>query len=191
MKYKDENPDNLGGPGGMLPAEVLKMLNELLEQLHHLEIEKMRKLENEKIEKLEEDRIEKLKNERKIEIVIVQSGGQHVETQIIAYPQPLPKGREKEADASTAERFGKDTPLSTLFRTNFHEKLRTVIESWRPYLINDDTNIDALAMTHFEFDFSNILARPYILTWGGCYANIRWRMITSTHWLITYFSTQI
>ena len=34
MKYKDEDPDNLGGLGGMLPAEVLKMLNELLERTH-------------------------------------------------------------------------------------------------------------------------------------------------------------
>ena len=34
MKYKDEDPDNLGGLGDMLPAEVLKKLNELLEQLH-------------------------------------------------------------------------------------------------------------------------------------------------------------
>ena len=34
MTCKDEDPDNLDGLGGMLPAEVLKMLNELLEQLH-------------------------------------------------------------------------------------------------------------------------------------------------------------
>ncbi len=34
MMYKDEDPDNLGGLGGMLPAEVLKMVNELLEQMH-------------------------------------------------------------------------------------------------------------------------------------------------------------
>ena len=34
MKYKDEDPDNLGGLGDMLPAEVLKKLNELLELLH-------------------------------------------------------------------------------------------------------------------------------------------------------------
>ena len=33
MKYKDECPDNLGGLGDQLPAEVLKMLYELLEQL--------------------------------------------------------------------------------------------------------------------------------------------------------------
>ena len=29
-----EVPDNLGGLGDMLPADVLKMMNELLEQLH-------------------------------------------------------------------------------------------------------------------------------------------------------------
>ena len=37
MKYKDEDPDNLGGLGGMLPAEVLKKLNELLELIHQTE----------------------------------------------------------------------------------------------------------------------------------------------------------
>ena len=30
-KRNEDDPDNLGGLGGMLPAEVLKMLNELLE----------------------------------------------------------------------------------------------------------------------------------------------------------------
>ena len=34
MKKGNEDPDNLGGLGGMLPAEVLKMLNGLLEQMH-------------------------------------------------------------------------------------------------------------------------------------------------------------
>jgi hypothetical protein len=34
MKYKDGDPENLGGLGGLLPAEVLKKLNELLEHLH-------------------------------------------------------------------------------------------------------------------------------------------------------------
>ena len=42
MKYKDETPDNLGGLSDVLPAEVLKMLNELLEQMHLLEKEKMK-----------------------------------------------------------------------------------------------------------------------------------------------------
>jgi len=61
MKYKDEDPDNLGGLGGMLPAEVLKMLNELLEQMH---------------------RTGHINQGSKIEVVYVASGGQHVETQI-------------------------------------------------------------------------------------------------------------
>ena len=34
MNYNKEVPDNLGGLGDMLPADVLKVLNELLEQLH-------------------------------------------------------------------------------------------------------------------------------------------------------------
>ncbi len=33
-KRNEDDPDNLGGLGGMLPADVLKMVNELLEQLH-------------------------------------------------------------------------------------------------------------------------------------------------------------
>ena len=33
-KRNEEVPDNLGGLGELLPAEVLKVLNELLEQLH-------------------------------------------------------------------------------------------------------------------------------------------------------------
>ena len=34
MKNKEDNPDNLGGLGDVLPAEVLKVLNGLLERLH-------------------------------------------------------------------------------------------------------------------------------------------------------------
>ena len=37
MNNKENNPDNLGGLGGMLPAEVLKKLNELLELIHQTE----------------------------------------------------------------------------------------------------------------------------------------------------------
>ena len=77
MKYKDEDPDNLGGLGGMLPAEVLKMLNELLEQQH---------------------RTGHPNNGSKIEIVYVASGGQHVETQINLAPPGPSKERKKEAE---------------------------------------------------------------------------------------------
>ncbi len=52
--------------------------------------------------------------------------------------------------------FDKDTPLLVLFRDNFHGELRKVIESWRPYLIDDDASVDALAMAHFEFDKNRI-----------------------------------
>ena len=89
MKYKDEVPENMGGLGGMLSAEVLKMLNELLEQMH---------------------RTGHINNGSKIEFVYVASGGQHVETQINieTLPQPLPIGRG--GDTLTDEKG---------FRTNF------------------------------------------------------------------------
>ena len=57
---------------------------------------------------------------------------------------------------SAAPSFEKDTPLSALFRDNFHGELRKVIESWRPYLVDDDASVDALAMTHFKFDKNRI-----------------------------------
>jgi hypothetical protein len=59
MKYKDEEPENLGGLGDLLPAEVLQKVNELLEQLHWTD---------------------HTNQGSKIEFVYVASGGQHVET---------------------------------------------------------------------------------------------------------------
>jgi len=49
-----------------------------------------------------------------------------------------------------------DTPLSALFRDNHHNELRTVIESWRQYLIVDYPSTDALELSHFEFDKKRI-----------------------------------
>ena len=69
-------------------------------------------------------------------------------------PQPLPKGRGE--NTVKEEPFDDDTPLSALFRENHHEELRKVIESWRPYLINDETDRDALMLTHFTFDKKSI-----------------------------------
>jgi len=54
--------------------ESLGFINRLLERLHQADF---------------------INHGSKIELVYVASGGQHVETQIIAYPHPLPKGREK------------------------------------------------------------------------------------------------
>ena len=58
-KRNEDEPENLGGLGDVLPADVLKMINELLERMH---------------------RAENNKQGSKIEIVYVASGGQHVET---------------------------------------------------------------------------------------------------------------
>jgi hypothetical protein len=48
------------------------------------------------------------------------------------------------------------TTLAELFRVNFHGELRTVIESWRPYLLGDDDSVDVLQLSHFEFDKKRI-----------------------------------
>ncbi len=70
MKYNEEEvPDNLGGLGDMLPADVLKLVKELLEQLR---------------------RADKDRQGSKIEFVYVASGGQHVETQIKIEAHPGP-----------------------------------------------------------------------------------------------------
>ena len=88
MKNNEEIPECLGGLGDELPADVLKMVNQVLEQMH---------------------RKDKDHQGSKIEIVYVASGGQHIDNQIIlgAYPGPIPEqssptrslsqGREKGA----------------------------------------------------------------------------------------------
>ena len=69
MNHNEEDPDFLGGHGDMLPADVLKKVNELLEQLHQKD---------------------KDHQGSKIEIVYVASGGQHVENQYNIQPLPSP-----------------------------------------------------------------------------------------------------
>ena len=80
MNYNEEVPDTLGGLGDLLPADVLKKVNELLEQLH---------------------RADKEHQGSTTVINYYAPGSQHVDTQIIASPCPPPKrggntdGREK------------------------------------------------------------------------------------------------
>ena len=95
MKYKDEDPDNLGGLGDLLPAEVLKMLNQLLERTHQAEGNKQGS---------------------KIEFVYVASGGQHVETQINieTHPHPLPIGRGVDTFKGEGNTKGERSTLSAL-----------------------------------------------------------------------------
>lgn len=137
-KRNEDDPNNQGTHIEELSAEDLKELNYLLERLHQADYKLL----------------------GSIEINIYKPGSQrvdHVDNQYFYGDAcPRPKKTPKEENASTTERFSKDTPLSALFRKNRHEELRKVIESWRPYLINDDTNIDALDMNRFEFDKERI-----------------------------------
>ena len=140
MNHNEEIPENLGGLGDMLPADVLKMVNELLEQLHRKDKD----------------------HQGSIVLNIYEKGSlhvDHVDNQNF-YGDKWVKALQNKVvadDQPSAEPvFDKDTPLSVLFRDNFHSELRKVIESWRPYLIGDASSIDALAMTLFEFDRKRI-----------------------------------
>ena len=141
MNQNEEVPENLGGLGDLLPADVLKMVNELLEQLHRKEKD----------------------HQGGIVLNIYEKGSlhvDHVDNQYL-YGDKWVKALQNKVVAddqpSAADPvFDKDTPLSALFRDNFHSELRKVIESWRPYLIDDDASVDALAMAHFEFDRKRI-----------------------------------
>ena len=140
MNQNEEVPESLGGLGDMLPADVLKKLNELLEQLH-----------------------QKSKNHQGSTVINIYGKGSlhvdHVDNQYFYGDKWFKDLQNKETVTSPPSAdpvFDKDTPLSALFRDNFHSELRKVIESWRPYLIDDDASVDALAMAHFEFDRKRI-----------------------------------
>ena len=93
-----------------------------------------------------------------IHLVYVASGAQHVETQVNigAHPDP-PERREKGGgEKPAAESFNDDTPLSALFRETHHDELSKIIESWRPYLTMDETNVEPLAINTFQFALEQI-----------------------------------
>jgi len=140
MKKRNEDNQNIRENNSEeLSAEALGFINRLLEQLHQADF---------------------TNQGSKIQIVYVASGGQHmdhVDNQYF-YGDTCSKSTKtsKEKDESDTKTFDDETPLSALFRENHHEELRKVIESWRPYLIGDNTTVDALAMTRFEFDKERI-----------------------------------
>ena len=140
MNQNEEIPENLGGLGDLLPADVLKMVNELLEQLH-------RKGKD---------------HQGGIVFNIYEKGSLHVDHVDNQYfygdkwIKALLNKVVTDEQPPAEPVFDKDTPLSALFRDNYRSELRKVIESWRPYLIGDDATVDALAMTHFEFDKNRI-----------------------------------
>lgn len=55
--------------------------------------------------------------------------------------------------------FPAGTPLSALFRVEYHPELAAMIESWRPFLIDDDPTVDALKLNRFHFDKQRIKAK--------------------------------
>ena len=67
MNYNEEVPDTLGGLGDLLPADVLKKVNELLEQLHR-----------------------KDKDHQGSPVFIYAPGSQYVDKQFILEPTPSP-----------------------------------------------------------------------------------------------------
>jgi hypothetical protein len=138
MNYNEEVPDNLGGLGEMLPAEVLKKLNELLELMHQTDYT----------------------NQGSTVINIYEKGSMHIDRvdnqNFYDDACHKPKKASKSEDPSATKTFNQDTPLSALFRDNHHEELKKVIDSWRPYLVDDDAAIDALQLSHFVFDKKRI-----------------------------------
>ena len=66
------------------------------------------------------------------------------------------KKEAKHNKAASGAPFDGNTPLSALFRENHYDKLKAVIESWRPYLLNDGKEREALALTSFAFDMEKI-----------------------------------
>ena len=94
MNNNEEVPDFLGGLGDMLPADVLKVLNELLEQLHR-----------------------KDKDHQGSPVFIYAPGSLYVDKQINigAYPRPLPKGKcvdSAEASKSLPEVLATDKAMA-------------------------------------------------------------------------------
>ena len=140
MNQNEDIPDSLGGLGDLLPADVLKMVNVLLEQLHRKDKD----------------------HQGGIVLNIYEKGSlhvDHVDNQYLygdKWVKALQNKVVTDEQPSAEPVFDKDTPLPVLFRDNFHGELRKVIESWRPYLVDDDASVDALAMTHFEFDKNRI-----------------------------------
>ena len=83
MNHNEEVPDFLGGLGDMLPTDVLKKVNKLLEQLHR-----------------------KDNNHQGSTVFIYAPGSQYVENQIIVGEEPPPKQQTHPAPDPAPERGG-------------------------------------------------------------------------------------
>ena len=106
----------------------------------------------------------------RLSIVYVAPGAQHVDTvqnqYVEPHPSPLQRRRGVAAEKDANPPFDADTPLSALFHESRHEELSQIIDSWRPYLKDNETDTDALAMSHFEFDFDKVIATHIYIDLG-------------------------
>ena len=102
--------------------------------------------------------------------VYVAPGAQHVDTvqnqYVKPHPSPLQRRGSVAAEKDANPPFDADTPLSALFHESHHEELSQIIDSWRPYLKDNETDTDALAMSHFEFDFDKVIATHIYIDLG-------------------------
>jgi hypothetical protein len=136
MNHDEEIPDFLGGLGDMLPADVLKKVNELLEQLH-----------------------QKDKDHQGSTVFIYAPGSQYVDKQFIfdkvtwKHPAP-PDGHHAPPRGGEPPKrpFDDRTPLSALFWKSHHEELEKVLNTWLPYLAGETEEV--LRLNDFQFDFS-------------------------------------
>jgi hypothetical protein len=176
MNQNEEVPENLGGHGDLLPADVLKMVNffnEPDEQSGTCSDSAMARKSRMKFNELLEQLHRKDKDHQGSTVINIYGKGSlhvdHVDNQYL-YGDKWVKALQNKVvadDQPSAEPvFEKDTPLSALFRDNFHGELRKVIESWRPYLIDDDANVDAMKMHSFHFDFSKVIATSIYIDLG-------------------------
>ncbi len=106
----------------------------------------------------------------RLSIVYVAPGAQHVDTvqnqYVEPHPSPLQRRGSVAAEKDANPPFDADTPLSALFHESHHEELSQIIDSWRPYLKDNETDTDALAMSHFEFDFDKVIATHIYIDLG-------------------------
>ena len=177
MNQNEEVPESLGGLGDLLPADVLKMVNffnEPDEQSGTCSDSAMARKSRMKFNELLEQLHQKEKDHQGSTVINIYGKGSlhvdHVDNQYL-YGDKWVKALQNKVVAddqpSAADPvFEKDTPLSALFRDNFHGELRKVIESWRPYLIDDDANVDAMKMHSFHFDFSKVIATSIYIDLG-------------------------
>ena len=99
MNHNEEVPDFLGGLGDMLPANVLKVLNELLEQQHR-----------------------KDKNHQGSTVFIYAPGSQYVDKQFNIGAYPRPSQREGERDAVPRKNWRGGTPKGRGERSHTPDK---------------------------------------------------------------------